>query len=139
MGAAAVAAEIVRAWQVASRLSWFQRHSERPSRIRAAIDRDVRIERQQPAAFVGMGSQPVLMLSRVSADHQMLAAVLDIAERPPEFQRQPRHAELFRLQDTFVAERSEEIRRDYAHPPLVDAEKLRQADADDVRDLGRGI
>src|SRR5262249_60464125 len=94
MGAAAVAAEIVRAWQVTSRLSWFQRHGERPSRIRAAIDRDVRIERQQPAAFVGMGSQPALILSRVSADHQMLAAVLDIAERPAGVHRMSRTAQV---------------------------------------------
>jgi hypothetical protein len=63
LGPAAVAAEIVRSWKVAGCLSRFQRHGERPCRVCAAVDRDVRIERQQPAAFVGMGGQSVVMLS----------------------------------------------------------------------------
>ena len=137
VGPAAIPAEVVRSRQVAGRLTRLQRDGERPGRVRAAVDRDLRIERQQLAAFVGMGGHSVTVLARIGADHQVLATILDVAERSPEFQRQPRDAQLFRLEDTFVAETAPHVGRDDPHLSLVDAEKLRQADADDMRDLGR--
>ena len=75
----------------------------------------------------------------MAPDHQVLATVLDVAERPPEFQREPRDAQLFGLQDDFVAEAAADVGRDDPHLTCVDAEELRQADADDVRNLGRGV
>ena len=139
VGAAAIAAEIVRTRQVADRLARLERDRERPVRIGAAVDRDLGIERLEAAARVGIGGEAVVMLARIGARHEVLAPVLDIAERPAEFEREPGDAQFFRLQHAFVAEAAAHVGRDHAHLPLFDAEKLRKAGANDVRHLGRGV
>ncbi len=116
MGLAAVAAEIVGPRQIAGRLPRLERDRERPVGIGAAVDGDFGVERQQPAAFVRVRGEPVVMLARVGADHQVLAPILDVTEGPAILERQPRNAQLFGMHDDLVAEAAADIGRDHPHP-----------------------
>jgi hypothetical protein len=80
-----------------------------------------------------------MVLARVRAGDEVLAAILEVAERPAVLQRQPRHAQLLGLHDALVAEAAADVRRDHSHLLLVQAEEARDADAHDVRRLRRGI
>ncbi len=112
---------------------------ERPGRIGARVDGDLGIEPQELAALIGISRDNVVMLATIGAGNQMLAAILDPAERPPEFQREPGDAELLGLQHALVAETAADIRRDDADAALRDAEVLGERGADHVRHLRRGI
>ena len=82
---------------------------------------------EQPSALVGVRGEPVMMLAGIGADHQVLAPVLDIAERPAIFERQPGDAQLLGLHDELVAEAAADVGRDHAHLALIDPEELRQS------------
>ena len=69
----------------------------------------------------------------------MLAAILDPTERLSELEREPRDAELLRLQHAFVAEAAAHVGRDHAHAALRDPEMLGERGADHVRHLRRGM
>jgi hypothetical protein len=134
-GLAAVAPERIRPRQVADRLAGLEPDRERPHRIGAAIDRDLRVERQQLAAAVGIGGHLIVVLTRVGAGDQVFAAVLQVAERPPVGLCKPRDAKFLLLQDALVAERAADVRRNDPHLRFFQAEEQRQAGADQVRDL----
>ena len=91
-----VTAEVVGPRQVARCLAAFQANGPGPLRIGAAVDDDIRLQRQQPAMTVRACLDAVLMLSRIRARYQMLAAILDIAKRGAKLPRQPGHANFFR-------------------------------------------
>jgi hypothetical protein len=118
MGAAAIAAKIVWPRQVADGLAGFKRHRERPVGIGAAVDGDLGIERLEPAAFVGIAGEPVVMLARIGTGDEVLPAILDITERSAIFARQPGNAQLFGLEHAFVSEAAADIGRHDPHLPL---------------------
>src|SRR5262249_57209542 len=112
MGLATIAAEVVGAGQVAGGLAGLEAYGVGPHGIGAAVDDDLGVERQQPAAAVGVGGHPVVVLARDRAGDQVLAPVLDVAERPLELEREPGDADFLGLQDAFVAEGAADIGRD---------------------------
>src|SRR5690606_16564693 len=78
--------------QVADNLPWLQSDGKWPVRVRAAIDNDMRIERQQAASLIGIGGQIVIVLAAVGAGHQVFTSILDIPERSLELPGQPCNA-----------------------------------------------
>src|SRR5581483_5571104 len=89
IGFAAIAFDVIGAGQIAGRLARFERHSEWPIRIGAAVNGDLSVEREQAAAVVGKGLQLIMVLPAVRARDQMLATILNVAERALERQRKP--------------------------------------------------
>ena len=79
------------------------------------------------------------MFAAVGAGNQMLATILDPAERRSELPSEPGDAQLFRLQHAFVAEAAAHVGRDHAHAALRDPEMLGDRGADHVRHLRRGM
>ena len=116
LGLAAIALERIRPRQVADGLARLQADGERPDRIGAAVDGDPGVQRQQLAATVGVGHHFIMVLARVRARRQVLAAVLDEAERPLEGLGQPGHAQFFLLQHALSRRR----RPRPATPPAPD-------------------
>ena len=135
LGLAAIALERIRPRQVADGLARLQADGERPDRIGAAVDGDPGVQRQQLAATVGVGHHFIMVLARVRARRQVLAAVLDEAERPLEGLGQPGHAQFFLLQHALVAEGAAHVRRHHPHPTLFQVQALGQHAADHVRHL----
>ena len=80
VGLAPIRCQIMRAGQIAAGLRRFQARGERPDRIRAGVDQDLRVQPQQTPASVGIGGHPIVVLTCVGAGNQMLASVLDPAE-----------------------------------------------------------
>ena len=138
-GLAAVGVQRVRAGQIAAGLGGLDARGERPHRIGADIDGDLGVERQQPAALVGVSGDPVVMLAGVGADHQMLAAVLDPAHRVVELQRRPGDEDLFGVQHALVAEAAADVGRDHPDIALLQPQTFGQPGAHHVRHLGRHV
>ena len=80
-----------------------------------------------------------MVLAAVGVGGQVLAPVLEPAQRGADLARSPGERDLLRQQDALVAEAAADVGRDHADLALVDAEALCQARAHDVRLLGRGV
>ena len=70
VGLAAIAVEVVGPRQVAAGLGRLEAGREGPHRIGADVDGDLGVERQEPAAPVGIGGHVVMMLARVGRRRQ---------------------------------------------------------------------
>ena len=130
--------EIIGAGQITAGLRRLQTGRERPDRIGANIDIDLRIQPQQPATLVGIGGDLVVMLAGIGPGRQMLAPVLDPAISTFMRHGEPGDRHLLRLQQAFIAEAATDIGWADADARLVEAQALRQAGADQMRHLGRG-
>ena len=135
-GLAAVDVEGVRPRQVASRLGGLQAGGERPHRVRAHVHRDLGVDPQESPAFVGEGGEPVMMLAGIGAGGEVLAPVLDPAQRPAGAHRRPRDRDLLGLEHALVAEAAAHVGGDHAHVRLVEPQELREPGADEMRHLG---
>ena len=80
-----------------------------------------------------------MVLARIGAGDQMLAAILGPAERLLARERQPGDGEFLRLQLAFVAEAAADIGRRHPDGRLRDLQELAKAGADQMRDLGGGV
>src|SRR5262249_763433 len=79
------------------------------SRIGAGIDRDLGIERQQPALGVGVSGDVVVVLAAIGVGGELLAAVLDPPHGLPEPARKEPGADLLGEQDALVAETAADV------------------------------
>ncbi len=79
-----------------------------------------------------------MMLPGIGAGDEMLAPILYPAHGMPPRQGEPGDADLLRLENAFVAEPAADIGRDDAQLPLLDAEAIGKAGADEMWHLGRG-
>jgi hypothetical protein len=78
-----------------------------------------------------------MVLAAVRAGGEVLAPILDPAQRMAELQRRPGESDFLAQQNALVAEAAADIGRDDADAPLLDAEALGKTGANDVRLLGR--
>ena len=133
-GSGAVGVEGIRPGQMSAGHRRLEARREWPHRIGPGIDNDVGLEPENFAARIGMGGDDVAVLAAIGAGDQMLAPVLDPAERPAIGRGEPGDAEFFGLQNAFVAECAADIGSDDANLRLGEAKMLGHCRADHVRD-----
>ena len=85
------------------------------------------------------GFHSVALLVAVEGGGQVLLAVLGPAHRPPQPQRGRRHGHLFPADHALEPEPAADIRSDHPDRALRQAEGLRDAGTDLVRDLGGDV
>ena len=135
-GLAAVDVEGVWPRQVAPGLGRFEAGGEWPHRVRTHVHRDFHVDCEEAPALVGEGGHSVVMLAGVGACGEMLAPILDPAQRPAGAHRRPRHRDLLGLEHALVAEAAAHVGRDDPHVRLIEPEELREPGADEMRHLG---
>ena len=138
-GGAAEAPHLIGAGQDAGHLRRLQAGREGVDRIGAGIDDGLAIDRQQLAIGGGIAGDLIGMFAAIGIAGQMLAAVLQPADRPVQLHRQIAGADLLRQQYALVAEAAADIRRDDAHLPLIEAKAFGEAGAHHMRHLRRGM
>ena len=131
--------EIVRPGEDACDLRRFQAGRERIGGIGARIDRRLAIDAAQAAVAVRIGGDAVMVFAAIGGGREMLAAILDPANRMPAMQREPAECYLFRQQDALVAKAAADVRRDDPDAAVIETETLGQAGAHDVRHLRRRV
>ena len=80
-----------------------------------------------------------MVLAGVGPRGEVLAPVLDPAQRPAGAHRRPRHRDLLGLEHAFVAEAAAHVGRDHPHVRLVEPQELGKSRADEMRHLGGGV
>ena len=86
-----------------------------------------------------MGGQLVAVLARMRRCNQMLAAILDPAQRLSELQRQRGDRDLLRIEVVLDPETAADIGRDHPQLRFGQSDRLRQHGANDVRKLGGAV
>jgi len=127
VGLAAVVREVVDAGQDARDLRRFQARREGIRGIGAGIDGRLAVDRQQPAVAVGVGGDHVMVLPAVGRRRQVLAPVLEPAQRPADLARRPAEADFLGQENPLVAKAAAHVGRDHAHAGVVEAETLDEA------------
>ena len=91
------------------------------------------------AVAVGIGGQFVVVFPAIGSAGQALAPVLDPADRVAQMAREVAGDDFLRHQHALIAEPAADIGRHHADRFLRQAEAFREAGADDMRHLRRGM
>ena len=93
-GPTAISLNVVAAGQIALRVQGLKRDRHRPRRIGAGVHRDLRIQREDASAPVGVGGHQVMVLPRIRRRDQVLAPIFGPSHRLFPGQREPRDEQL---------------------------------------------
>ena len=138
-GAAAIGRKIVGTRQNAGHLRRFQTSGERIGRIGAGIDDRLAVDAAQPPVALGIERDLVMVLAAVGVGGQVLASILEPANRMTAAKREPAEADFFGEQDPLVAEAAADVGRDDADAALLQAKTFGKAGANDMRHLARRV
>ncbi len=136
---AAIGREIVGTGQDAGDLRRLQAGREGIGRVGAGIDGGLAVDAAQGPVPLRVGGDAVMVLAAIGVGGQVLAPVLQPADRVAAAQCEPREGHVLGEQDRLVAEAAADIRRDDADAPLLDPEAFGKAVAHDMRHLAGGV
>ena len=137
VGARPVGGDIVWPGQIAARHGRFQAVGERIDRIRARIDRHLRVEAEDLALGIRVSRDDVVVFAAIGVGDQVLAPVLDPFHRAAEFARSPAGDQHFGFHIGLEPESAAHIGSDHAHLALFQPEEFGQPGADQMGHLGR--
>ena len=132
---AAIVLELVRAGEQPADHERLDRRRPRNDRVRPRVAEHTRVQRAQAAVGVEAGAQRVVMVARVGARQEVLAARLDPFHGAAQPHREQAQRHVLRIENALHAEAAADVGRDHANRVLRHTERLGQTVTRQVRHL----